>query len=100
MRDRVTIAGALAQRPGVGGHASVFVQWLLGFQRTRLGRPLRRPARPGHGRGRAGALAGRGHGGRRPGRPVGGARGRRRRRWPARARRSSSTCARRRCCST
>ena len=33
MGDRVTIAGALAQRPGVGGHASVFVQWLLGFRR-------------------------------------------------------------------
>jgi hypothetical protein len=33
MRDRVTIAGALAQRPGVGGHAAVFVQWLLGFRR-------------------------------------------------------------------
>jgi len=31
--DRVTIAGALAQRPGVGGHAAVFVQWLLGFRR-------------------------------------------------------------------
>ena len=33
MSDRVTIAGALAQRPGVGGHAAVFVHWLRGFRR-------------------------------------------------------------------
>ena len=33
MAGRVTIAGALAQRPGVAGHAAVFVHWLLGFRR-------------------------------------------------------------------
>ena len=33
MPGRVTIAGAVAQRPGAAGHASVFVQWLLGFRR-------------------------------------------------------------------
>lgn len=32
-RGRVIIAGSLAQRPGVGGHAWVFLQYLLGFQR-------------------------------------------------------------------
>ncbi len=29
----IVIAGSLAQRPGNGGHASVFLQWLLGFKR-------------------------------------------------------------------
>jgi len=29
----LTVAGALAQRPGRGGHAWVFLQYLLGFQR-------------------------------------------------------------------
>lgn len=33
MADRVTIAGAVAQRPGVAGHAAVFVHWALGFKR-------------------------------------------------------------------
>lgn len=33
MGERVTIAGAVAQRPGAGGHAAVFLQWLLGFRR-------------------------------------------------------------------
>ena len=33
MPDRVTIGGAVAQRPGNGGHAAVFVQWLRGFRR-------------------------------------------------------------------
>ena len=32
-RGRVIIAGSLAQRPGVGGHAWVFLQYLLGFRR-------------------------------------------------------------------
>jgi hypothetical protein len=31
--DRIVISGALAQRPGVGGHAWVFLQYLLGFRR-------------------------------------------------------------------
>ena len=35
MRDTVIVAGALAQRPRHGGHAWVFLQYLLGF--TRLG---------------------------------------------------------------
>jgi len=30
-RDVVTVAGALAQRPHRGGHAWVFLQYLLGF---------------------------------------------------------------------
>lgn len=30
-RDLITVAGALAQRPGRGGHAWVFLQYLLGF---------------------------------------------------------------------
>ncbi len=29
----ILIAGSLAQRPGYGGHAWVFLQWLLGFRR-------------------------------------------------------------------
>ena len=29
----IIIAGSLAQRPGYGGHAWVFLQWLLGFRR-------------------------------------------------------------------
>ena len=33
MAGRVTIAGAVAQRPGVAGHAAVFVHWLAGFRR-------------------------------------------------------------------
>jgi hypothetical protein len=33
MRDLITIAGALAQRPGRGGHAWVFLQYLLGLRR-------------------------------------------------------------------
>ena len=33
MRRSVVITGSLAQRPGNGGHASVFLQWLLGFRR-------------------------------------------------------------------
>ncbi|MQA89844.1 MAG: hypothetical protein GEU90_06370 [Gemmatimonas sp.] len=33
MRNRIVIAGSLAQRPGKGGHAWVFLQYLLGFQR-------------------------------------------------------------------
>lgn len=32
-RGRVIIAGSLAQRPGVGGHAWVFLQYLLGLRR-------------------------------------------------------------------
>lgn len=32
-RGRIVVAGSLAQRPGVGGHAWVFLQYLLGFQR-------------------------------------------------------------------
>jgi hypothetical protein len=31
-RETVVIAGALAQRPGVGGHAWVFANWVLGLQ--------------------------------------------------------------------
>jgi hypothetical protein len=33
MRERVTVAGSVAQRPTRGGHAWVFLQYLLGFQR-------------------------------------------------------------------
>jgi hypothetical protein len=33
MRQTVIVAGSLAQRPHVGGHAWVFLQYLLGFQR-------------------------------------------------------------------
>ncbi len=33
MKGTVVVAGALAQRPGAGGHAWVFLQYLLGFQR-------------------------------------------------------------------
>jgi hypothetical protein len=33
MRDMITVAGALAQRPGRGGHAWVFLQYLLGLRR-------------------------------------------------------------------
>lgn len=32
-RDTVVVAGALAQRPGVGGHTWQFLQYLLGFRR-------------------------------------------------------------------
>lgn len=32
-RPTVVLAGALAHRPGRGGHAWVFLQWLLGFRR-------------------------------------------------------------------
>lgn len=31
-RGRVIIAGSLAQRPGIGGHAWVFLQYLLGLR--------------------------------------------------------------------
>lgn len=31
-RETVIVAGALAQRPGVGGHAWVFANWVLGLQ--------------------------------------------------------------------
>jgi hypothetical protein len=30
---RILVAGSLAQRPGIGGHAWVFLQYLLGFRR-------------------------------------------------------------------
>lgn len=33
MRETLVIAGALAQRPGYGGHSWVFLQYLLGFRR-------------------------------------------------------------------
>ncbi|AGA28598.1 hypothetical protein [Singulisphaera acidiphila] len=33
MRDTIVIAGAVARRPGCGGHAWVFLQYLLGFRR-------------------------------------------------------------------
>jgi hypothetical protein len=33
MAETVLVAGALAQRPGYGGHAWVFLQYLLGFRR-------------------------------------------------------------------
>jgi len=33
MRERVAVAGSIAQRPRRGGHAWVFLQYLLGFQR-------------------------------------------------------------------
>src|SRR5574338_242257 len=33
MRGLVAIAGALAQKPGQGGHSWVFLQYLLGFRR-------------------------------------------------------------------
>src|SRR6185369_9756144 len=33
MRGLITIAGALAQKPGQGGHTWVFLQYLLGFKR-------------------------------------------------------------------
>ncbi len=33
MRDTIVVAGSLAQRPGVGGHTWVFLQYLLGFRR-------------------------------------------------------------------
>ena len=32
-RGPVILAGSLAQRPGIGGHAWVFLQWLLGLRR-------------------------------------------------------------------
>jgi hypothetical protein len=32
MRRTITVAGSLAQRPGRGGHAWVFLQWLLGLR--------------------------------------------------------------------
>ena len=32
-RDVIAVAGSLAQRPGHGGHAWVFLQYLLGFRR-------------------------------------------------------------------
>lgn len=31
--ERITVGGSLAQRPGYGGHAWVFLQYLLGFRR-------------------------------------------------------------------
>src|SRR5919198_3527674 len=33
MADMIAIAGSLAQRPGIGGHTWVFLQYLLGFRR-------------------------------------------------------------------
>src|SRR4029079_12229870 len=33
MRETIVIAGSVAQRPNHGGHAWVFLQWLLGFKR-------------------------------------------------------------------
>jgi hypothetical protein len=33
MRETIVVAGSLAQRPGRGGHAWVFLQYLLGLQR-------------------------------------------------------------------
>lgn len=33
MRETVVVAGSVAQRPGRGGHAWVFLQYLLGFRR-------------------------------------------------------------------
>jgi hypothetical protein len=33
MRPTIVVAGSLAQRPGYGGHAWVFLQYLLGFRR-------------------------------------------------------------------
>ena len=33
VKDTILIAGSLAQRPGYGGHAWVFLQWLVGFRR-------------------------------------------------------------------
>ncbi|MGY1643906.1 glycosyltransferase [Geodermatophilus sp. SYSU D00703] len=33
MRPRIVVAGSMAQRPGYGGHAWVFLQYLLGFRR-------------------------------------------------------------------
>ena len=32
MAATIVVAGSIAQRPGNGGHASVFLQWLLGFR--------------------------------------------------------------------
>lgn len=32
-KGTILIAGSLAQRPGIGGHVWVFLQWLLGFRR-------------------------------------------------------------------
>ena len=33
MRPRIAVAGSVAQRAGHGGHAWVFLQYLLGFRR-------------------------------------------------------------------
>ena len=33
MRETIIVAGALAQRPNIGGHTWVFLQYLLGFRR-------------------------------------------------------------------
>src|SRR5947209_17269692 len=33
MRRSIVVAGSLAQRPNVGGHTWVFLQYLLGFRR-------------------------------------------------------------------
>src|SRR5437588_10916792 len=33
MKGLLVVAGSLAQRPGVGGHTWVFLQYLLGFRR-------------------------------------------------------------------
>lgn len=33
MRKSIVIAGSLAQRPGIGGHTWVFLQYILGFKR-------------------------------------------------------------------
>src|SRR6266540_3192928 len=33
MRETIVVAGALAQKPHIGGHTWVFLQYLLGFRR-------------------------------------------------------------------
>src|SRR5438552_15675852 len=33
MAETIVVAGALAQKPGQGGHTWVFLNWLLGFRR-------------------------------------------------------------------
>jgi hypothetical protein len=33
MRETIIVAGSLAQRPQIGGHTWVFLQYLLGFRR-------------------------------------------------------------------
>ena len=33
MPETIVVSGALAQKPGIGGHTWVFLQYLLGFRR-------------------------------------------------------------------